>query len=76
MDLKTYIAAERGRAGTLAKRLGISKSYLSQLANGQSPISPERAVEIWNESDHIVTRQEMFPKNWTSVWPELPPLPE
>lgn len=71
MDLKTYITAERGRAATLAHRLGISPSYLSQMANGQSPISPERGVDIWRESGGLVTRQEMFPDRWKRLWPEL-----
>lgn len=75
MDLKTYIDSERGRAAALADRLKISRSYLSQMASGTAPISPERAVDIWRETGYIVTRQEMFPNNWASIWPELPPLP-
>jgi len=76
MDLKTYIAGERGRAAALADRLKISRSYLSQLANGQCPISPKLAVKIWRESDFLVTRQDLFPDTWVSIWPELalPPV--
>lgn len=81
MDLKTYIASERGRAAALAARLGVSKSYLSQMANGQSPISPERGVQIEQETGGIATRKDMFPDNWQRIWPELipntqaPPIP-
>jgi DNA-binding transcriptional regulator YdaS (Cro superfamily) len=71
MDLKTYTSSERGRAVALAARLGISPSYLSQMANGQSPISPERAVEIEQETGNQVTRPDMFPNNWKRIWPEL-----
>jgi DNA-binding transcriptional regulator YdaS (Cro superfamily) len=71
MDLKTYLSAERGRATELAARLNISPSYLSQLASGQAPISPERCVDIWRESDHQVTRQELRPEDWHRIWPEL-----
>ena len=39
MDLKTYISSELGRAAALAADLGVSPSYLSQMANGLSPIS-------------------------------------
>lgn len=75
MDLKTYIAAERGRAATLAATLGVSPSYLSQMASGKAPISPERAVEIEVATGGLVTRQEMFPDNWQRIWPELGALP-
>jgi DNA-binding transcriptional regulator YdaS (Cro superfamily) len=71
MDLKTYIAAERGRATALASKLGISPSYLSQLANGQAPASPERCVEIWRATDGEVTRQDLRPDDWDRIWPEL-----
>jgi DNA-binding transcriptional regulator YdaS (Cro superfamily) len=66
MDLKTYIAAERGRAVALASRLGVSISYLSQMA-----ISPERCVDIWRETGGIVTRQDLRPDDWQRIWPEL-----
>jgi DNA-binding transcriptional regulator YdaS (Cro superfamily) len=71
VDLKSYIASERGRAKKLADTLGISSSYLSQLASGASPISPERAVEIEAATEREVTRPEMFPDNWARIWPEL-----
>jgi DNA-binding transcriptional regulator YdaS (Cro superfamily) len=71
MDLKTYIDSRRGAASELATRLGISRSYLSQLASGKAPISPERAVEIERESGYVVTRKAMFPSTWSRVWPEL-----
>lgn len=75
MNLKTYIDSERGRAGALAARLGVSPSYLSQLASGKSPISPKMAVKIWRESDFVVTRQEMFPDTWVEIWPDLAVAP-
>lgn len=71
MDLKTYISSERGRAAALAARLGVSPSYLSQMANGQSPISPERCVEIWRATNGEVTRPELRPDDWERIWPEL-----
>lgn len=72
MDLKTYIkSGDRGRATTLAKRLDISPSYLSQMASGLTPISPERCVAIWQETGGLVTRQEMRPDDWHKIWPEL-----
>jgi DNA-binding transcriptional regulator YdaS (Cro superfamily) len=72
MDLKTYIQADRGRASRLAEQLGISRSYLSQMASGTAPISPERCVDIERETNREVTRQDLRPDDWRRIWPELP----
>lgn len=71
MDLKTYIAeSERGAAAKLAATLGVSPSYLSQMANGQAPVSPHRCVEIEQATDGAVTRKELR-DDWERIWPEL-----
>jgi DNA-binding transcriptional regulator YdaS (Cro superfamily) len=72
MDLKTFIQADRGRASRLAEQLGISRSYLSQMASGSAPISPERCVDIERETNREVTRQDLRPDDWRRIWPELP----
>ena len=71
MDLKTYISSERGRAAALASELGVSPSYLSQMASGKAPISPERLVEIEQKTQGAVTRKHQRPDDWHRVWPEL-----
>lgn len=73
MDLKTYIQADRGRASRLADKLGISRSYLSQLASGKAPLSAKRCVAIERETEREVTRQEMKPSEWADIWPDLIP---
>lgn len=76
MDLKTFISAERGRASALAAELGVSLSYLSQMANGKAPVSPERCVEIEQKTLGAVPRQHQKPDDWQRIWPELQPIPE
>lgn len=72
MKLKEYLdSLERGGAARLAERLGISSSYLSQLAHGLSPISPARCVEIERATDGNVTRKDLRPSDWHLIWPEL-----
>jgi len=72
MDLKTYISTSaRGTASKLAAALQISPSYLSQMASGDSPISPERCVAIERETANAVTRKELKPNDWWLIWPEL-----
>jgi DNA-binding transcriptional regulator YdaS (Cro superfamily) len=71
MDLKTYISAERGRAAALAADLGVSPSYLSQMASGKASISPERCVQIEQKTFGAVKRQHLKPDDWQLTWPEL-----
>ena len=71
MKLKKYLSTlERGGATRFAKSVGISKSYLSQLAAGAA-ISPARAVQFEKESDYKVTRKDLRPKDWHKIWPDL-----
>lgn len=71
MDLKTYLSeSPRGTATKLAHELDISPSYLSQMANGQAPISPQRAVAIEQKTAGQVTRPELR-DDWKSIWPDL-----
>ena len=72
MDLKTYISkSPRGTASGLAKALSISPSYLSQMASGLAPISPERSVAIEQATAGAVSRRELRPDDWRRIWPEM-----
>ncbi len=72
MELKQYISAlGRGEAKKLAEQLGVSSSYLSQLASGRCPISPQRCVEIETATDGVVSRRDLRPDDWGKIWPEL-----
>ncbi len=72
MNLKNYLGGlERGAAKKLAESLGISKSYLSQLASGAAPISPARCVQIEMATGGEVSRKDLRPDDWESIWPEL-----
>ena len=55
----------------LAKQLGVSKSFMSQMASGKASISAARAVEIERATDGAVTRKELRPNDWHLIWPEL-----
>lgn len=70
MKLAEYISAERGSASRLAIELGVSMSYLYQMANGIRPVSPARAVRIEELTNKSVSRQETR-DDWRLIWPEL-----
>ncbi len=72
MELKKYIdSLEWGGAKELADQLGVSKSFLSQMASGVSAISPKRCVEIEIVTNGAVTRRDLRPDDWYKIWPEL-----
>ncbi|GHA66014.1 hypothetical protein GCM10009007_03070 [Formosimonas limnophila] len=72
MNLKQYIQnLPKGGAGALANEIGISPSYLSQMASGVTNISPENAVKIETATKGKVSRCELLPDKWEAIWPEL-----
>lgn len=71
MNLKQYIQEERGNATALAEKLGVSISYLSQMAAGKAPVSPARAGDIFKFTNGKVTRQELCPDDFWRIWPDL-----
>lgn len=74
MQLSDYLEnQERGYAKQLAEILGVSKSYLSQLATGKASISPARCIEIEAATKGLVTRADMRPDDWRKIWPEFVP---
>jgi DNA-binding transcriptional regulator YdaS (Cro superfamily) len=72
MDIRTYLCTqERGAATQLADALGVSLSFLSQMASGTAAISPARCVAIEQATGGAVTRRDLRPDDWRLIWPEL-----
>ncbi|MCL4664465.1 YdaS family helix-turn-helix protein [Burkholderia multivorans] len=72
MNLKEFISSsERGTAKKLAAFLGVSPSYLSQMASGESAISERRCVLIERFTGGKLTRRDLRPDDWHLIWPEL-----
>lgn len=62
MTLKEFIKSLRvGDAKKFAARLGVSPSYLSQMASGRTAISPTRALMIESATEGQVSRAELRP---------------
>lgn len=73
MQLKDYLSKRRGNATNLATKLGVSISFLSQMASGAAAISPQRAIKIERFTDGEVTRADCLPDEWRNIWPEYKP---
>lgn len=62
MTLEEYFSdKKRGAKDALAKELGISRTWISQLIHGRGVCSPELAVEIERLTNGAVTRKELRP---------------
>jgi DNA-binding transcriptional regulator YdaS (Cro superfamily) len=72
MDLRSYLdSLPRGGVAEFAKKLGIERVYLSQLAStpDRQP-SPQLCVSIEQATGGQVTRIELR-NDWKAIWPEL-----
>lgn len=70
MNLAEYLS-ERGSRLSFAERLKVPAPLVSQWANGDRAIPIERCVEIEVATDGAVTRRDLRPDDWRSIWPEL-----
>ncbi|TCS98788.1 DNA-binding transcriptional regulator YdaS (Cro superfamily) [Tepidimonas ignava] len=74
MRLKEYLdTLPRGERKRLAQKLGVSLSYLCQMASGVAHISPLRSVQIEKATSGVVPRQHTR-ADWRELWPELSEL--
>ncbi len=72
MQLSDYTKAERGNAKRMAAGLGVSLSYLCQMAApGRAAFSARRCVQIEALSNLRVRRWDLRPHDWHLIWPEL-----
>ena len=62
-----------GGVKAVAKKLNISVQAVSQWDDNIIPVSKMVMIAalIEKESHGLVTRQDMFPKSWMWIWPEL-----
>lgn len=68
--LDEYLKAERGRTGALAKRLGISDSYLSQIISGLRPMPADLCPSVEDFTGGAVSRADCRPSDGLRIWPE------
>lgn len=72
MNLKQFIEKlPKGGASILAEKIGVSPSFLSQMASGASSINPIYAVKIEQATNGEVTRKDLRPDDWHLIWTEL-----
>lgn len=62
MGLKEYFDGQPyGSKAAMAKKLGITKTWMSLLVSGRQKCSPELALKIEQETQGKVTREDLRP---------------
>lgn len=70
MDLKTFIfKMPTGERDSFAEKVGTTKKHLQNVAYGYRTAAPELALAIEDQSGRMVTRQEVLPNTWQTIWP-------
>jgi len=55
----------------LADKVGTSVGHLTNACYRYTTLNAAVCVALERESNRIVTRQELRPDDWHSIWPEL-----
>lgn len=71
MELKSWLAGERGRAASLARQLGVAQPVVSDWCTGKKDVPLSRCVQIEVATSGVVTRRDLRPGDWREHWPEL-----
>lgn len=73
MNLNEYLDNKFDTARSLAKKLGVTDSFISQWRTGYRPVPVEYCAQIEKATNGLVTRQHLRPLDWFRIWPELVP---
>ena len=71
MELNEYLSEMPGRQVEMAKAIGMSGSFLSQIARGARAAPAAFAPAIQELSGYRVRVWDLRPKDWHRIWPEL-----
>ena len=71
MNLSTFLQTPGLNKAAFARRIGVSSAMLYQFEKGIRPVGHKYGAAIERASGGQVTRQELFPDEWESIWPEL-----
>lgn len=72
MNLSEYIAQRgRGAVSEIAHAIDGHASDVCNWASRKKPVPVARCVQIERATAGMVTRKELRPDDWQSIWPEL-----
>ena len=71
MNLKTWCDQKAGREPALAAAVNVAVPYMWQMVRGKRPVPAAYCSAIEVATGGEVTRQELRPKDFHLIWPEI-----
>lgn len=71
MKLKDYISATSTKKADFARAIGVSPALLHQWVEEIRPVAVRHCLAIERKSGGAVSRRELRPADWQTIWPEL-----
>lgn len=72
MNLNEYLASDGAqKAAQIARVVGVSPAMVYQWRMGLRPVPAERCAAVERATGGAVTRKDLRPNDWQTVWPEL-----
>jgi DNA-binding transcriptional regulator YdaS (Cro superfamily) len=71
MDISTYLTNTGVKQSDFARSIGVPPSMLYQWLRGLRPVAAKHCTKIEQQTGGKVTRRELRPDDWHSIWPEL-----
>jgi len=69
MNLRTYL--DKNPNAEFARAINCPPAFVSQWKNGHRPVPLEYMAAIEQATNGQVTRKDLRPDDWESIWPEL-----
>jgi len=76
MNLKNYLSTTAIKKADFARAIGVSPALLHQWIEEIRPVAIRHCPAIERESGGVVSRRELRPADWQTIWPELLAQPE
>jgi len=70
MNLHKYLS-EQENSNKFSKRIGVPLPSISHWRHKKRPVPIEKALLIESATGGLVTRKELRPNDWSTIWPEL-----
>jgi len=71
MNLANYLAETGTKKSSFARAIKVSPALLHQWVEGIRPVAIQHCISIERETGGRVSRKDLRPLDWMSIWPEL-----
>ncbi len=72
MNLLDYVAKAHGRQTDIASQIGVYPQMIWLWANNRRPVPIAHCLAIEKATNGEVTRQDLRPLDYWTIWPDLP----